>query len=51
MVNDTPSAGPSYRPPQVRYVGHLADLTQVIPPQKLTGSIDGVTYLGLALDS
>lgn len=51
MDNDTPSVGPAYRPPQVTYVGHLADLTRVIPPPKEALAMDGQTYLGIDIGS
>jgi hypothetical protein len=43
--------GPAYRPPQVTYVGHLADLTRQVPFPKEVQAIDGQTYLGADIGS
>jgi hypothetical protein len=51
MDKDTPDAGPEYRPPLITFVGHLAELTRVVPPVKDVGAFDGTTYLGQQLGS
>ncbi len=51
MGSDTPNEGPAYSPPQVTFIGHLADVTRQIPPGKEVQAIDGQTYLGVDIGS
>lgn len=51
MDINTPKARSGYRPPLVSYVGHLADLTQVTPPNKDPQTADGASYAGVDIGS
>lgn len=57
MESQATGAGRTYQAPLIMYVGHLADLTQVIDPcddpnlLKEVGAIDGLTCSGVDLGS
>ena len=51
MDNEPRKAGQAYCPPQITYVGHLADLTQLLPPGKEVDEDDGTTFQGISAGS